>query len=196
VTATQRPTGQRPQKTIYVSFSAEINTNTTESLISTMAECVRQRANEVRLLFSSGGGNVMHGINIYNILRGLPFRLVTHNVGNVDSISNAIFLGGEDRYACPHSTFMFHGVSYPFTGDVNLGAKQLRETLASVEADEARIGSIIQERSKLSETQTRTFFGDAHTMGATEALSVGIIHEIRDVQIPPGSTVITLMFQR
>jgi ATP-dependent protease ClpP protease subunit len=193
---TQRPPGQSPQKTIYVSFSAQINTNTTESLISTMAECARQGADEVRLLFSSGGGNVMHGINIYNVLRGLPFRLVTHNVGNVDSIGNAIFLAGEDRYACPHSTFMFHGVAYPFTGDVNLGAKQLRETLASVEADEARIGSIIQERSKLNEIQTRAFFDAAHTMGAAEALSVGIVHEIKDVEIPPGSTVATLMFQR
>ena len=47
----------------------------------------------------------MNGMNLYNFLRGLPIRLTTHNVGNVDSIGNAVFLAGEHRYACPHSPF-------------------------------------------------------------------------------------------
>jgi ATP-dependent protease ClpP protease subunit len=34
----------------------------------------------------------------------MPFRLVTHNMGKVDSIGNAVFLAGEQRYACPQST--------------------------------------------------------------------------------------------
>lgn len=37
----------------------------------------------------------MNGMNLYNVLRPIPFLLVTHNVGNVDSIGNAIFLAGE-----------------------------------------------------------------------------------------------------
>ena len=69
----------------------------------------------VYLLLSSEVGSVMHGINLYNVLRALPVKLVTHNVGNVDSIGNAIFLAGEERYACQHSTFMFHGVGSPTT---------------------------------------------------------------------------------
>jgi len=52
----------------------------------------------------------MHGMNLYNVLRAMPFKLITHNVGNVDSIGNAVFLARAERYACPHSTFMFHGV--------------------------------------------------------------------------------------
>jgi ATP-dependent protease ClpP protease subunit len=54
---------------------------------------------------------VAQGINIYNVLCGMPFKLVTHNVGNVDSIGDVVFLAGETRYACAHSTFMFHGVA-------------------------------------------------------------------------------------
>ncbi len=41
---------------------------------------------------------------------GVPYKLITHNVGNVDSIGNVIFLAAEERYACSTSTFMFHGV--------------------------------------------------------------------------------------
>ena len=97
---------------VYVSFSAEINANTTESLIATMANLANEAVPEVHLLFSTPGGLVMNGMNLYNVLRAMPFKLVTHNVGNVDSIGNAIFLAGEERYACPHSTFMFHGVGF------------------------------------------------------------------------------------
>jgi ATP-dependent protease ClpP protease subunit len=184
-------------KTVYVSFSAEITAATTESLIATMANLANQGAAEVRLLLSTPGGAVMNGINLYNVLRAFPFKLVTHNVGNMDSIGNAVFLAGEERYACPHSTFMFHSVSANFPpGTGQLDAKRLRESLSNVDADELRIGSIIEQRSKLTEAQVRAFFGEAHTMDVTEAVSAGIVDEICDVQIPAGSPVISLVFQR
>src|SRR5438067_7080644 len=93
--------------TVYISFSAEISVQTTESLIATLANCANNpEVKEVHLLLSTPGGNVMQGMNLYNVMRAMPFRLVTHNVGNVDSIGNAIFLAGEQRFACPHTTFM------------------------------------------------------------------------------------------
>jgi ATP-dependent protease ClpP protease subunit len=101
---------------VYVSFSAEIIPHTTASLIAVMANCANQGVKEVYLLLSTPGGNVMHGMNLYNILRAMPFKLITHNLGNVDSIGNAAFLAGVERYACPHSTFMFHGVGLNAAG--------------------------------------------------------------------------------
>ncbi len=77
---------------VYVSFSAEINQNTTESLIALMTNCATMEVSKVCLLLSTPGGSVMNGLNTYNILLGLPFELITHNIGNVDSIGNAIFL--------------------------------------------------------------------------------------------------------
>jgi hypothetical protein len=82
--------------TIYVSFSAEINAHTTESLIAAMANCANARPAQVVLLLSTPGGVVMNGMNLYNVLRAMPFKLVTHNVGNVDSIGKAVFLAGEE----------------------------------------------------------------------------------------------------
>jgi ATP-dependent Clp protease, protease subunit len=189
--ANQRPAAP---KTMYVSFSAGINLESTEALITIMADCVKQHATTVHLLFSSPGGSVMHGINLYNALRGFPFKLVTHNVGNVDSIGNAIFLAGEERYACQHSTFMFHGVGWEFNG--TLSTQKTREILSSLVADESRISSIVEQRSKLNDADIRAFFGEARTMDANEALSAGLVHDIRDVSIPPGSTVVTLSTKR
>jgi ATP-dependent protease ClpP protease subunit len=54
--------------TYYVSFSAEINPNTTESLISVMANLVNQRVKTIHLLISTPGGSVMNGMNVTRFL--------------------------------------------------------------------------------------------------------------------------------
>jgi ATP-dependent protease ClpP protease subunit len=127
----------------------------------------------------------------------MPFELITHNVGNVDSIGNAIFLAGKKRYACPHSTFMFHGVGFDLKNQtMRLEEKNLKESLANILSDHKRIGSIITERTKLSEKIVDGLFSEAQTKDATFAISSGIVHEVKDVQIPTGSTVVSLVFQR
>jgi len=182
--------------TVYVSFSAEIIAATTESLIATLVNCSNAGVAEVQLLLSTPGGSVMNGMNLYNVLRALPFKLVTHNVGNVDSIGNAVFLAGEERFASPHSTFMFHGVGFDSEPGARLEEKLLRERLEGVLADQKRIGSIIEERTTLDAEQIQALFGEAQTKDATYAVSTGIVHEIRDVEIPAGSPVVALVFQR
>lgn len=111
-------------ETVYISFSAEISPHTTESLLGLLANCVNERIKKVYLMLSTPGGSVMNGMNIYNVIRAMPFELITHNVGNVDSIGNAIFLAGSKRYACPHSTFMFHGVGLRHTKSHAPGRKE------------------------------------------------------------------------
>lgn len=193
----QEPTPPAPQAApaAYVTFSAEIDVTTTEQLLNTMAIAANQNIPEVHLLLSTPGGSVMHGINIYNVLRGMPFKLITHNVGNVDSIGNAIFLAGAERYACPHSTFMFHGVG--FSGDGQLFNAQLaKERLDGLKADEARIASIVTDRTTLTAAQVGEFYQEARTMTAAEALTSGIVHDVRDVTIAPGCPVAQLVFNR
>jgi ATP-dependent Clp protease protease subunit len=180
----------------YISFSAEVSPSTTEALIASLAVCANSGVEEVYLLLSTPGGSVMNGMNLYNVLRAMPFRLITHNVGNVDSIGNAVFLAGETRYACPHSTFMFHGVGLDVSVGVRLEEKNLRETLEGLLADQKRIGSVIGERTTLTDDQIELLFREATTKDANYAASVGIVHEIRDVDLPPGSSVQALVFQR
>ena len=138
----------------------------------------------------------MHGLNLYNMLRGMPFDLITHNVGNVDSIGTTVFLAGKKRYACPHSTFMFHGVGLDVTGPFRMEEKFLKEKLNGIEADHRRIGALIAERTDITREAAAELFLQMQTKDATFAASCGIVHEIRDVQIPDGSTVIALVFQR
>jgi ATP-dependent protease ClpP protease subunit len=187
----------QPPDTVYVSFSAEISPHTTESLLAVMSNCVNQKVKTVYLMMSTPGGNVMNGMNIYNVLWAMPFTLITHNVGNVDSIGNAIFLAGSKRYACPHSTFMFHGVGFDIKNQtLRLEEKNLREFLRGISSDHQRIGNIMTERTKLGQEVVEGLFREAQTKDAAYAASVGIVDEIKDVQIPPGSNIVSLVFQR
>jgi len=180
----------------YVSFSADINPNTTESLIGVMADCANKGVQEVYLMLSTPGGSVMHGLNLYNVLKGMPFKLITHNVGHVNSVGNVIFLAGSTRYASPHSTFMFHGVGFTASAGQRLEEKELRGRLDSVLSDQKQIGSIIAEHTNLGEEDIADLFREAQTKDAANAVSCGIVHEIKDVQIPAGSPVLSLVFQR
>jgi ATP-dependent Clp protease, protease subunit len=196
VPAQQPPQPPAPPPIVYINFSAEITPQATETLLATVANLVNQRVPHIYLFLSTQGGSVMHGMTIYNMLMGLPCDLTIHNVGNVDSIGNAIFLAGRHRYACQHSTFMFHGVGFNLPGGLRLEEKFLLERLDSIRADHNRIGQILRDRTSLNGQTVKKLFREAQTKDANFALTSGIIHEIREVQVPAGGPVISLVFQR
>ena len=181
---------------VYVSFSAEINPNTTENLIGAMANLANLKTKKVYLLLSTPGGAVMNGMNLYNVLRGMPFGLTIHNVGNVDSIGNAIILAGAKRYATSNSTFKFHGVGFDSPQGLRLEEKFLRERLDGILSDQKRIGDIIAQHTDLTQGEIEELFRESQTKDAAYALDKGLIHEIRSVEIPSGVPVISLVFKR
>lgn len=180
-------------KRIYLVFSLGITPQNSQKLIAECANLANQGVKEIYLLIASMGGNVAAGIATYNALRSLPVKLITHNIGNVDSISNIVFLAGEERLAVPHSTFMFHGVAFELTGNINADQPFLKDKLESIDADHKKMASIINERAKFDgvEDIMALFFAQA-TKDAEYALTHGIVHKIEHHQIPPGSR--TLVF--
>lgn len=182
--------------TAYVSFSAEINVTTTEQFIAMCTQLIAQGFTQLYIMFSTPGGHVMSGMNLYNVLRGLPARLIFHNVGNVDSIGNAVFLAGDERIACAHSTFMFHGVGFDVPAATRLEQKNAQELLNGILADQTRISNIIAERTQINVAEAAELFKEARTKDAAYATANGIVGHIRDVNIPPGSAIFSLVFQR
>lgn len=196
--ASQTPTPQAPTpKTVYVVFTADISQKTTESLLAVLANCASQNVETVYLALSTPGGDVNHGITLFNVMRGLPFELITHNVGNVDSIGNVIFLAGSKRYATSNSTFMFHGVGFNMANQtIRLELKNVQEMIDNIHSNHGRIGNVLEERTKLSKATVKKLFREAQTKDAAFAVEGGIVHEIRDLEIPPGSAVVSLVFER
>jgi ATP-dependent protease ClpP protease subunit len=177
----------------YINFHAGITPHTTQNLMTAISQKLVAGATEFYILLSTPGGDVASGVTVYNFLRALPVPVTMHNVGNVDSIGNAIFLAANTRRACAHSTFMFHGVGFDVT-NVRLEEKNARELLHGILANQSRIADIIVERTNIDRRRSRQLFREARTKDANDALAVGIIHEIADAAIPAGSDIVSFVF--
>ena len=145
---------------VYISFSAGINQVSTENLIGVMSNCANLEVQKVCLLLSTPGGMVVNGLNLYNVLLGMPFELIVHNVGVVNSIGNTIFLAGKKRYATKTATFMFHGVGVPIRQDQRLDEKSLLEHLRRVRDEHRTIGRIISEYTYIAAAEIAHSFRD------------------------------------
>ena len=185
----------RVPQIVYVVFTAEISPHTVESLIQTLSNLVQKQVPAVYLAISTPGGSVMHGITLYNFLRSVPFDLTIHNIGNVDSIGNAVFLAADTRFASAHTTFMFHGVGFDKPAG-RFEEKALREMLDGIGSDQRRIASIIAERTAITEDEAAGLFREAQTHTAAHARERGIINDIREFQLPRSAPVISFVFKR
>ena len=181
---------------LYVVFTAEINPSTVERLTEVMIQAAKKNVAKVYLAFSTPGGEVRSGIALYNTLLGMPFDLTVHNLSSVNSVGNVVFLAGVNRYATPHSTFMFHGVGLDVNSRTRVEEQIARNWLDSILADQSRMGSIIAERSNLGSPEIAKLFSTQRTVDADWAMQNGIIQDIKDFSVPNGTPVLSLVFNR
>jgi hypothetical protein len=74
--------------------------------------------------------------------------------------------------------------------------RNLRERLASVQADQERIKAIYRDRAGINPEVAEQFFLGESTISANDAIGNGLAHEVRAVQIPAGSPILQLVFNR
>ena len=176
----------------HIHFSMAVDQNSAHRLIDTLHATTMTQDLDVTLYINSPGGNVVAGIHAYNMISAMPLNLTTHNVGNVDSIANVIFLAGAKRAASPYSTFMFHSVGFDQSGPIRLEERNLRQFLDSVVADNKRMGGIIASRTDLTERSAGALFREQKTRESAWALKNGFVHDVRDPSIAPGTNVVKI----
>jgi hypothetical protein len=91
---------------------------------------------------------------------------------------------------------MFHGVGFDITSPTRFEEKLLLERLDALRADQAKIGAVILERTKISQDEVSKLFLEASTKDTAFAFSKGIIDEVVGVNLPAGAPLIQLVFQR
>ena len=145
-------------------------------------------------MLSSLGGSVKDGVTLYNYIKSLPAKTIIHNIGMVNSIANVIFLARNERYTAPHSSFLFHGVGFDIPQPTRLEEKELKEKSKVIERDQTLMSEIIAERTKLPIEEIRKLFLEARTKTPEEAKKIYLIQEIKEVKIPEGVKVFSLVF--
>lgn len=173
---------------LYVTLSGLILDAPMAQVIGNLDATINQQGiKHLYLAINTPGGSVSAGINLYHYLKGLPVKVTTHNVGQVDSIGNIVFLSGDERVASSATTFMLHGVKFSIGQPTEFTKSQLKERYSQLEQDEARISAITVENTKLTPRKVASFFTNGRSLNPTEAKEYGIISDIREFEIPDGA---------
>lgn len=155
-------------------------------------QAVRTGIERLHLLISSPGGNVFHGLSLYNYLKGIPIDVTTHNFGTVDSIGVIMFCAGKERLSVPHARFLIHGVSAQFPQGTALEELQLEERLKALKSDVSNIAGVISQTTGKSDEDIRQAMHDRTTLSATQAKEWNLVTKVESTLFPVGATVVSI----
>lgn len=116
--------------------------------IDRLINCIMSIKNPIDCLelnISSLGGSVSAAITAYNFLKKLPFRVVTHNLGEVTSAAIIMYLSGSERTTEKISKFVIHPVKGRMDGD--LSYYQIQELVQLLDADIKNYSSIVNQET-------------------------------------------------
>lgn len=177
--------------TYYLNFFAGITRKVSNRVMQICTELHQQHdADHLYFLLSSPGGQVRAGITLYNFLESLPIQVTMHNTGTIDSIATAIFMAGGERYACPSSSFLFHGVQTNFHKGMSLTANKMREHLSNLEGDQLKISKVIAENCEITEAEIHELFAQGESKNLDFALTKEVIDEVRLPDIPTDARIV------
>ena len=183
-------------KPVVIRFFAPVIDATVNALMSAVDQKMKQGIKDFVILISSPGGSVIHGLGAYNYLKGLPISITTHNFGSVDSIGIVMYCAGSRRLSVPQARFLFHGVSAQFRGEQNLEEKLLEERLKGLRIDMENIARVIAANTGKNAEDVTAAMIERTTLNPEEALSWGLVHEIKSELFEAGSEVIAIQFQQ
>lgn len=174
---------------IYFVFVDSIDVAKVNLFMSIIVQAVLPHSpKRLHVLISSPGGDVSAGIALYNYLRALPIEVLTYNIGMVASIANVIFMAADakNRFACPHTSFLFHGVKAGL-GPVQMDLAQVRELESNLKRDQERISEVYQQGTSLTEEKIEELFKQGEIRDLNSAVQDGIIDSVKRLQLPQNA---------
>lgn len=174
----------------YIGFNHAIDRRSMEQLLATCSQAIQQGGfRRVILALNSGGGFLDQAHYAVNILGALPsdIEIVTHNVGNVASAANLLFVCGQRRLVAPGSTFFFHQTFFELGAGERITEPVAAAKLKGIQEEDLRAATIIATRTGSSVEEVRGWQNAEKVMSAQEALECGLVHAIEPLQIPPDA---------
>lgn len=168
----------------YFVFSRAVDPSASTRMAEMLSRASQDKVTKIHLAMHSAGGGVPDGIAIYNLLRAAPMPIAVYNIGVIASAAVLAFLGAPTRYSTAESCFMVHDVTGPVVG---VNAVQTKTIAKSIEGDDKRNRTILKahlaiQPATLAKMKVSHVFWDA-----TEALKIGLIHEVKGFSVPHGS---------
>jgi len=121
------------EKIIYLSGGIDEDTSTVINAQLLYLNSISDSNDIISLFISSGGGSVIHGLNIYDTMNYVTPDVATYCMGMAASMASILLSSGTrgKRYSLPHSTIMIHQVAtqlgYMKNADLQIEAKETQK---------------------------------------------------------------------
>jgi len=176
-----------------VHFMTDVNVPSVTNLMDACLKAIsnpNQPVTELRIYISSKGGDTVAGFTAYNFLKSLGVKVTTHNLSNVESIANVIFMAGSERIANPLSRFLLHPLHWGFSAP-QADHLRLREFADCLDDDLKRFVQIMNIETANAKTTTDTdwesLISSATILDPERAAELGIVTQISAATIPTDS---------
>jgi ATP-dependent protease ClpP protease subunit len=173
-----------------IRFLAPVNAQTVNNLLNTIDQARKSGAQEIDLLLSSPGGEVVYGLSAYNYLKALPIELVTYNFGAVDSIAVALYCAGQERLSVANGEFLLHGLAAQFPPmpiEQDLVEQELRQMQNQTDA----LAGVVSTCTGRSVTEVEDAVKHKTVLSAKDALKWGLVQKI--APLPAGTETMSVV---
>lgn len=176
----------------YIKFFSGVNANSANQLMNLIDQEFNRGVRRFKLLISTSGGFIFHGLSLYNFLAGLPAEVETHNFGSVDSIGVPIYCAGRKRLCVPDARFLLHPVAWNTTGPVSWELEKFQENMNSLKVDSRNIATSVARATGKSEDEVIKAISDRTTLGPADAKAFGLVHEIKTELFPANAKILSI----
>ena len=159
-------------------ITEEINSEVTTRVIRELLCLEHEDAKkEITICITSPGGEVVSGLALYDVIRGMKCPVRTVCIGTAASMGSILFLAGKKRQMLKHSQVMIHD---PLLAGLSGSKRALELEKEAMKLMESRavLGGILAERTghTLEEVYEKT--KEDCYLTAEEALQFGIATEV------------------
>lgn len=176
----------------YIIFHGEINIQNTTRLIAACNQLVDDGAKHIYIAFSSNGGAINSGINLYNTLKAMNVEITIHNTGSIESVAVIVFFAGNNRYVSEQSRFLIHEPVRKFFANETLTAARLSELTQQLINDEKILSDLMEQNTSASKGTISRWFRKAKVIDSKTAIANSFASDIVEFRIPITSNIITL----
>jgi ATP-dependent Clp protease protease subunit len=168
----------------YLAFNGMLHRKSVEQLVLMCGDAAANGFSEITLCLSSLGGFLVDAYYAFNMLEALPVKLITVNTSTIQSAANMVYLCGDERHACPGSTFFFHQTAFDSVPGQRVTEAFAIERLKSIQLDDARSAQIIANKTAQTIESVRQWQNSDLLMSTDDAIANGLLHKVQPLVVP------------
>ena len=140
-----------------------------------MEETKAAGGDEIHLRINSPGGSAHEGFAIFNHLKSIPNKVVTHNDGIAASAASWALMAGSERNGAEASQVMIHNTR---GGMASMTAEDMRKAAPVMDAIDDLSAKIVSQASGMKIAKVRKLMSEETFFSSAQSKKLGLIHNV------------------